>query len=296
MSKGLQKRPLARGGVRERDKSLHNVVRQSNSAHRQRRWLRTALVLSIVVVGGASSAMLAGNWLLQRFLYENPKYALTHIEVEESGRLRRDRILEWAQIPQDCNLLALDLGIVRGRLEDQPQVASVEVRRELPNRLIIRVQERRPLARVVCESPLRSLGSTMFLLDREGFVIRPQAGETAEYLPEIRGVQLTDVVPGRRLEVPEVICALHLLQLVEMSQFKEDVEIVSVDVAQSGRLMAGLPMGAKVWFSNDSQVLPQQLDRLRKISGYCTENNRKLGSADLTVIRNVPVTFAASEG
>jgi cell division protein FtsQ len=103
----------------------------------RRRVVRPALALAIVVtvVGGAIWAA-----------WSSPLLAVQTITVKGTSRLSRTDILAAARVPLGRSMLRVDPGRIRSRVAALPAVAGVSVDRDWPNRLIITVTERRPVA------------------------------------------------------------------------------------------------------------------------------------------------------
>lgn len=125
--------------------------------------------------------------------------------------------------------------------------------------------------------------------------MRPRSGEDFHNLPEIRGISSDDIVVGERVELGEIYSAIYLLSLMERKIDRMDFKLQSIDLSNPNFLEVSLFDGGKVRFSASSSQLKTQLERFEKILNYCEGINRKLLHADLTVQRNVPVTFFPME-
>lgn len=239
----------------------------------------------------------SGRWALKALLFENPRYNLAHVDIEVVGRIPRHQVLEWAQIPSGANLLALNLGSIHGRLTEQSAIGFAEVRRVMPNRLQIRVTERRPAARLLTTGGVeRPDDDVYYIIDRQGMVMRPRPGEDFRHLPEISGANLIDVVVGSRVKGAEVFAALNLLTLMESSPIWTEFDRIGIDVSRTNLLHVRMGRDARVIFSPDTAVMPEQLRRLEVVLSFCQRGQQRLATADLTVERNVPVTFVAAGG
>lgn len=239
----------------------------------------------------------SGRWALRVMLFENPRYNLAHVDIEVVGKIPRSQVLEWAQIPAGANLLGLNLGAIHGRLTEQSAVGFAEVRRMMPNRLQIRVTERRPAARLLTTGGVeRAEDDVYYIIDRQGMVMRPRPGEDFRHLPEISGANLIDVVVGSRVKGAEVFAALNLLTLMEASPIWTEFDRIGIDVSRANLLQMRLGRDARAVFSPDPAVMPEQLRRLEVILSYCQRGRQRLAMVDLTVERNVPVTFVAAGG
>jgi cell division protein FtsQ len=110
------------------------------------------------------------------------------VEVKGNEKLDEAYLRTLSGITQQNHLLKLDVGAVERALLSEPYVAAVEVSRSFPNKVVLEITERRPLAFI-----LQNEGYN--LVDGEGMVL-----ETVEDRPqglvEIRDLDLALLIPG----------------------------------------------------------------------------------------------------
>lgn len=232
-----------------------------------------------------------GGWYsYDRFFWRNPDYALSDVAFTTDGSLTREQALTVAQLKLGRNLYDYDLDAATAALEGLPQVANVEIRRYLPNRIEVAVTERKPVAWVVNEVE----DERTHLLDARGLVFKPKR-LLNEYdpLPVISGVELGDLVPGKPIRKSELLAALQLLQL---SRANTDTQVLRIDVSKGYCLVATDQRHAKVTFGLDE--IGEQLRRLSLYRNEALGGNLALGipsreieTINLMVQYNVPVTF-----
>jgi len=78
-------------------------------------------------------------------------FQITAINIQGSQRVGKGTILELSGVDIHSNLLKLKRRGVEERLAAHPWIKSAEVRRDWPNRLLIAIQERKPVAIFVAE-------------------------------------------------------------------------------------------------------------------------------------------------
>ena len=100
----------------------------------------------------------AGEWALNRFVYENKAFAIKEIDVQTDGVIAVDQLHRWAGVRAGENLLALDLARVKRDLEMIPLVQFVSVERILPHTLRICITEREPVAQATVPGRVRAAG------------------------------------------------------------------------------------------------------------------------------------------
>lgn len=102
------------------------------------------------------------------------------ITISGAERLSEEAILKAGELEYGKNLLSVNLVMVRKRLVAEPWIRSADIRREIPSRLIIRVEEHEPLA-------VLDLGRC-FLIDRAGEIFKEAEPSEIDGMPIISGL------------------------------------------------------------------------------------------------------------
>lgn len=131
---------------------------------RERRGRPARRRLLPVVLVVAAAALL--GWLL----WAGPLLAVRSIQVDGVSILPPDQVREAAGVAEGTPLLRVDVDAAEDAVARLPQVASVQVTRGWPDRLVITVQERTPVA--VVGAPGRRT-----LVDGEGVLFDTVTGE-----------------------------------------------------------------------------------------------------------------------
>jgi cell division septal protein FtsQ len=231
-----------------------------------------------------------------RLVYENPRFAIRQIVVDDNGVLTPEQVMGFAGVQVGQNLLSVDLDRVRGSLEMQPLVRAVEVRRTLPDRLLIRVDERIAVARL--RVPTRELSDVAFYIDRAGIVMKPVKladgtvvqPQMPRPVPILTGVTLADLRVGKPVESEQIYRALELLDKLDQAVAGSWVEIEQIDLSKPRELVMTTRQHTVV--KVDVAEFPQQLRRLGMILRWAQQRQKTVQLVDLTVNRGVPVTFA----
>lgn len=136
--------------------------------------LRGLLVLGLLL--GVLASLGVGLLYGYRFLTTCPYFALHDIQVTGNSRLGYGQILDLAGVELNRNALEINVAEIERTLSQNPWVAQASVRRELPDRLFIRIRERQP----------------MFWVQNEGKLSYTDAS----------GALITAVEPGQFLSLP----------------------------------------------------------------------------------------------
>ena len=280
---------------RRRNEYLLDVKVQTEGRLRQRaRWLLAiAAVVTVTALTGFGTYRLV-KYVTARTVYENPRFAITQVVVEDDGTLTDQQVMTLAGVAVGQNLLSVDLAEVQQNLEALALVRRVEVRRMMPAKLFIHVDERIAVARV---RPAGRESRDEFYIDRtgvvmqalrlrDGTVIQPQ---TAGTLPVLTGVAVTDVQVGKQVQSEQVYRAMELLNKLQQAAAGSMLEIETMDLSRARQLT--LMTRQKTLVKFDVTDFQQQLRRLSAIMSWATQRQKLVAAVDLTVARGVPVTF-----
>lgn len=276
-------------------------VKLRSGQRRQNRVRRLTVVLMVLgsVFLGLIVVWRGGEELLRRFVYENPAFAIHHLEVQTDGVIAIDQLRRWAGVKLDDNLFALDLGRIKRDLELVPSIETVSVERILPHTLRIFVTEREPVAQVQVP-PAQTNGGRLALtyhLDAKGFVLCPLEGFqlavpalTNNRLPLLLGVPPADLRFGRQVESPQVRSALQLIQAFERSSMVGLADLKQVDVSVPGILVVATGQRSEIVFGLAEMEV--QFRRWRAVHEYSQKLGRCLAALDLSVTNNVPARWS----
>jgi hypothetical protein len=108
-------------------------------------------------------------------------------------------------------------------------------------------------------------------------------------LPLILGCSSEALEAGKVIESPEAKNALELLRLSTRSFLQMRFQIREIDISKGYCLLVTDKNHARITFGfNDLQT---QLRRLEQFLVYCDDTKQELGTVNLLVQRNIPVTF-----
>lgn len=114
-----------------------------------------------------------------------PGLEIREISVRGVRELTEKDVLALAKINPRSNILAVNTRSVAGRIAANPWVKNIAVGRELPNRLVLEIRERRPIALV-------KQAGNFYLMDVDGFVFKKLSRSDDVDLAILTGVNLQD--------------------------------------------------------------------------------------------------------
>jgi cell division septal protein FtsQ len=224
---------------------------------------------------------------------KNSDFQIKTIELQTDGTLQREQVLKAVDLHEGENIFKVNLARVHDSIQQLPQTDEVQVVRKLPGEIDIHVVERKPVAWITSEKEISDpfVSDAAFLMDARGILMK-QKKLLPEYLglPLILGCSSESLEAGKTVESPEAKTALELLRLSDRSFLQTRFQIREIDVSKGYCLLVTDKNRARVTFGfNDLQT---QLRRLEQFLVYCDDSKQELGTLNLLVQRNIPVTFA----
>lgn len=217
------------------------------------------------------AAATAGAVWLNDLLLNSPYFdcrAVEIIKVGESGRLEQKK--EFFQLTPSVNIFTADHIMISNRIiRSHPEYQDVEIIKYLPNRIIAKIRDRRPAARIKA--------GKMYQVDYEGVALE---ANDAESLPLITGLesQLFNPAVGKPVKSKRLARALNVLALIaERREFK-DSAISVVDLSYPEK--ANFKMDGITVILGDNEY-GRKLDMLARILKDPKIDKSSLGSIDL---------------
>jgi cell division protein FtsQ len=192
-------------------------VRRHPPARRVRwTWLlgATAAAAGVVTV-----VVVTFHWALT-----SPRFAVTAVEVRGASRVPPQRVLEVSGIVHGANLWRINPQHVRARLEELPEIRRADVVRELPNRVSIVVEERRPFTLVHA--------GRLHWLDEEGRVLGEETHAVVPDVPLISGLTEDELTSMRTAPGPRVRAAITLIRALLRTGSTLAAEISEIDMSR----------------------------------------------------------------
>jgi cell division septal protein FtsQ len=192
-------------------------VRRRRPARRIR-WLR--VLATVAATAAAAAAIVAsGYWVLT-----TERFAVVAVEVRGASRVPPQRILEASGIVHGQNLWRIDPERVRARLEEMPEIRRADVVRELPNRVAIVVEERRPFTLVHA--------ARLHWLDEDGRVLGDETRAVNTEVPVISGLSEEELVTMRTSPGPRARAAIALIRALLRTGSALASEISEIDMSR----------------------------------------------------------------
>ena len=179
---------------------------------------RVALALLFVSIPASVGAV--GWWFLS-----SPRFAVKSVEIRGAHLVSTARILEAARIPPGRSMFLLDPHRIARQVEALPEVQRADVIRELPNRVTVVVEERKPFT-LVHAGRLHWIDESGRVLGRESQAVTPPT-------PVISGLSEAELVSMGAAPNGKARGAIRLIRALLRSGSALAAEISEIDMADS---------------------------------------------------------------
>jgi len=165
------------------------------------------------------------GWNFFNFIFSSNFCNIEEVIIKGNDCLSEDEIFYKSTIQLGENIFKLDLKKSIDSLKQEPRIKEVEIKRVIPNKIIISLKERKAAAIV-------HIGEEYFFSTKEGIVLskidRPEEGFD---LPLLSGLEIDEIKIGEIIDKPEFRTALESINSAEVILPKRfcRVEILSPD-------------------------------------------------------------------
>ncbi len=212
----------------------------------------------------------------------SPLFDLRLVEVQGNHQVSRTEILHLSGINFHNNIFSLPLRDIAFRIKSHPGVKTVKVWRRLPSTLVIKVEERRPVALLLKED-------VFYQIDAEGYAVGKGVLQDAEHLPFVDLPNLKRIVIGHRIKAKHLDSMLYTLvaaysYLVDMPK--------KIDVDKKGYLCLYIKEGRILLGNFDNQeIINRRLRLASEIYKSVKEQGRSIEYIDVRFGNNPVVKY-----
>jgi cell division protein FtsQ len=185
------------------------VATQKTSLYKNKQYRRrvlkrralTGLSLIFFLLAGVAGYSVANSSL----------FNLTEVIVEGNQLIETDTIKELSGLRLGANILKISLNTVKSSIEAHPFVNEAEVRRNYPNKLVIKVRERSPLALAVYDQHFLAVDEAGYCLE----VLSLMGADRSSLTRIIANDSILDLKPGQKTQDAGLLAALKLVSQID---------------------------------------------------------------------------------
>lgn len=158
------------------------------------------------------------GWNFFNFMFNSKFCNIEEIIIKGNAYLSEDEIFYKSQIKLGENIFKLDLKKTVDSLKQDPWIKDLEIKRIIPNKIIISLKERETAAIVY-------ISEEYFILSKEGIALSKIDKLAGLSLPFISGIKVTEIKIGDTIDEPEFRTALEIINSANVILPKEFYKI-----------------------------------------------------------------------
>ena len=153
------------------------------------------------------------------FLLMSPIFAVDIIEVRGNSSVLEKYIISESGLFYGQNIFNMNKFNAIEKINSIPQIEESSIKRELPDKLVINVVEKTPVAEV-------NFYGSKLLISSEGTIIGVITDNAKTSLPKLRGITIKDFILGEKVACREDEILQKYLAVLMMLEKNDMVEIV----------------------------------------------------------------------
>jgi cell division protein FtsQ len=230
-----------------------------------------------------SFSLFIGHWVYARLL-EDPFFRVREVEVEGCRRIVRETILSLAKVEGMPNLFTVSLREVAKPLESHPWIEHVGVRKVFPNKILIQIEERKPIAILQLEG--------LYYIDTKGVIFSPVGDRDGHDYPFLTGLT-RQFLERNPVEAKNLIMkSLELLRIAEKKKGSPLQDVSEIHMEKNYGIKCYTRAGG-VEVRMGSESFEEKLKRLSPIWADLQKRGVSAASIDCSdlkrmVVRRVP--------
>ena len=177
-----------------------------------------AAILAIILVTAAGAAVY--SWLGHSRLF-----TVRDIDMNRCAYVTRDEVSGILSSVPKGNIWSLSSRDNRRRLLTHPWVRRVSVRKSFPDRLVVRIDERKPAAMINLDA--------LYYVDEEGKIFKRLTAYDPKNFPIVTGFSRSELTARDAVTLQNLAKTLELLRCAESGALRQNVSEVHFD-AQEG--------------------------------------------------------------
>lgn len=262
-------RRVTNGGSRKKS-NRRSAGPAASGARGKVRWVRVILLVFGFMVAGAGAgagAKAAWNWVTH-----SPRFAIRELVIRSGPRVSAPEVRTLSELTEGDNILSFRLKKCVAALEIHPWVKSASVMRELPDRVVIEIKEREPVAVI-------ALGG-LYYVDADGEVFKKLLpGEAMDY-PVFTGLTLPEVVNNLETATPLIQEGIAIIGLARHSRIFRESELSEIYLdREQGATAVRAADGLRIRFGKDD--IPDKWVRLERTLEEMGDETIKVAELDL---------------
>ena len=222
-----------------------------------------AVLLAVILVTAAGAA--AYSWLGHSRLF-----AVREIDLNRCDYVTREEVSGMLSGVPQGNIWLLSSRDIGRRMLSHPWVRSVSVRKAFPDRLVVRIEERKPVAMINLD--------VLYYVDDQGKIFKRLTSYDPKGFPILTGFSQGDLKANDAVTAKNIRRTLELLRCTESGVLRENVSEVNYD-AQEGYTLVTRDSGIQLKIG--TMEFPEAMQRIEEAMPKLSSLGQAKGIVDL---------------
>lgn len=243
----------------------NNSIKKKRLSKREKKRLRRKRILlkifRIFLILGLFIALAV-------FAFVSPIFNISTIEVENNNQLTSDTIISLSGLKEGQNIFKFWSKNVENKIKENPYIEEVNVKRKLPNKVEIKVEERNK------DFNVEYLNGYAYI-NRQGYIL--EISSTKQDLITIKGIitPVETLVAGNRLNNEDLKKLETVIQIVDICKnYDLDKKITYIDITSENEYLMYLEQEQKLIHIGDSSNIS---DKILYVQAIVESNKGKKG-------------------
>lgn len=229
---------------RQEEKTKQKMSKKQRQILKKKKRIKLMLkftALLIIIIAGIIFALVS------------PIFNIKEINVSNNNQINTETIVSLSQLNLGQNIFKFNKNKVNKNIKTNAYIESVEIKRKLPNKVQIQIEERKQ------EYNVEFLNGYAYI-NNQGYIL--QISEEKQALPTIQGISTPDeqIVEGNRLNSEDLEKLEVIIQIMNICKnYELDSKITNIDISTKDEYTLYLEEEKKTIYLGDKSNLSNKM-------------------------------------
>ena len=229
---------------RQEEKTKQKMSKKQRQILKKKKRIKLMLkftALLIIIIAGIIFALVS------------PIFNIKEIDVSNNEQIKTETIVSLSQLNLGQNIFKFNKNKVNKNIKTNAYIESIEIKRKLPNKVQIQIEERKQ------EYNVEFLNGYAYI-NTQGYIL--QISEEKQALPTIQGISTPDeqIVEGTRLNSEDLEKLEVIIQIMNICKnYELDSKITNIDISTKDEYTLYLEEEKKTIYLGDKSNLSNKM-------------------------------------
>lgn len=229
---------------RQEEKTKQKMSKKQRQILKKKKRIKLMLkftALLIIIIAGIIFALVS------------PIFNIKEIDVSNNEQIKTETIVSLSQLNLGQNIFKFNKNKVNKNIKTNAYIESIEIKRKLPNKVQIQIEERKQ------EYNVEFLNGYAYI-NNQGYIL--QISEEKQSLPTIQGISTPDeqIVEGNRLNLEDLEKLEVIIQIMNICKnYELDSKVTNIDISTKDEYTLYLEEEKKTIYLGDKSNLSNKM-------------------------------------